>query len=825
MLAASPLTAQLSGRITDNLGQPLPFASVYFQGTSVGTTSNAEGYYQLEFDPKVQPDTSAVVFQYVGFETRVIPVSRSSGPQVLDVILEEEAIILSTVTVRPADEDPAYAIIREAIKKRRFYLELVPAYRCNVYIKGGLRILDAPTKILGQEIGDLGGILDTTTRKGILYLSESESQWNVQRPDKRKEIMISSKVSGNDNGFSFNSAADVDFNFYENTTNYGRPIVSPIAFNAMGFYKYTLVGTVFDETGRMIFKIRIEPKQAELPAYGGFIYITDGLYNIQGVDVYVTGASLNQPALDTLFLKQVHVEVQKPDIWRLFNQTISLNGNIMGFKFGGAFTSIYRDYDLNPSFPKGFFDNEYFRVEEGANEKGLAHFDTIRPLPLTLEESIDYRKKDSLRIIRESRPYLDSLDRELNKFSPMSLLVGYSYQRSFKRESFTFESPLSSLEFHTVHGWYGYLGLRYRKAFDEHRTKRLETGLKGMYGFSEKRPRVSGDFQFDFNRTHFSRIRLAGGLDVRQFNPDNPISPVLNSAYSLWAKRNYSKVFENIFARLDGRYELVNGVLLEAGLEYARRNPLSNTSNYALNKKIDREYTPNYPNTEDPNTPITFSSHDALLVDLNIRLRLKQQYITYPGIKFITESKWPDFLIGYKAGLSPGDARFHYLSLGLEKEAFALGVGGQTGFYLQAGFFPGTGNVFLMDYRHFNGNQTIFGNPLEYRRRFFLLPYYDYSTLKPHAQGHWEHQFLGALFDKVPGIRKLGLSEVISAKALWVEGKNLYWEAAFGIDQIGVGLFRLMRVDIAASFSGTEFNRWGVVVGLKLPSTMDSVSF
>ncbi|MBK6620664.1 MAG: carboxypeptidase-like regulatory domain-containing protein [Saprospirales bacterium] len=53
LLSWIPSYAQISGRVTDSSGQPLPFASIYIQGTSVGSTSNAEGYYKLE--PKVFP--------------------------------------------------------------------------------------------------------------------------------------------------------------------------------------------------------------------------------------------------------------------------------------------------------------------------------------------------------------------------------------------------------------------------------------------------------------------------------------------------------------------------------------------------------------------------------------------------------------------------------------------------------------------------------------------------------------------------------------------------------------------------------------------------
>ena len=204
-----------------------------------------------------------------------------------------------------------------------------------------------------------------------------------------------------------------------------------------------------------------------------------------------------------------------------------------------------------------------------------------------------------------------------------------------------------------------------------------------------------------------------------------------------------------------------------------------------------------------------------------MRLRIKQRYISYPGIKIPFESNWPDFWVNYRGALAPGDARFHYLGLALEKEALKMGVAGQSGFYLQTGRFLDDSQIYFMDYRHFLGNQTIFGNPARYRQSFFLLPYYDFSTTRPHAQAHWEHQFKGFLFDKIPLIRKLGLASVISAKALWIEAQAPYYEAAFGIDQLGIGLARFLRVDVAAAFRGDEFLDWGVVVGLNIPVNLN----
>ncbi len=47
-----PLTlfAQLKGRVTDTSGESLPFATIYVQGTTIGTTSNAKGEFSLDLE-------------------------------------------------------------------------------------------------------------------------------------------------------------------------------------------------------------------------------------------------------------------------------------------------------------------------------------------------------------------------------------------------------------------------------------------------------------------------------------------------------------------------------------------------------------------------------------------------------------------------------------------------------------------------------------------------------------------------------------------------------------------------------------------------------
>ena len=162
------LSAQLSGTVTDEKGDPLPFATVYLEGTSKGTTSNEEGKYELD----IAIGTYQISYRFVGYAQKTIEVSYQGRPIIRDVQLLPVATSLGEIVVVAGAEDPAYRIIREAIKKRKYFLTQLKAYSVNTYVKGNTKIANVPEKILGQEIGDLEGVLDSN-RQGIIYLSES----------------------------------------------------------------------------------------------------------------------------------------------------------------------------------------------------------------------------------------------------------------------------------------------------------------------------------------------------------------------------------------------------------------------------------------------------------------------------------------------------------------------------------------------------------------------------------------------------------------------------------------------------------------------------
>ena len=211
-LTSAIAQAQLVGKVTDTNNNPLPFVNIYLKDSYKGTTTNDNGNYKLTISETGQYQ---VIFQFLGYKTVTKTINATSLPHVLNVTLQEESVSLDEVVLNNG-EDPAYRIIRQTINNRRLNLEKNSAYTADFYSRGIWRVEDLPEKILGQEVGDFDGALDST-RTGIIYLSETISEIAYQKPDDFKEKIIASKVSGNDNGFSFNSAQDANFSFYENT--------------------------------------------------------------------------------------------------------------------------------------------------------------------------------------------------------------------------------------------------------------------------------------------------------------------------------------------------------------------------------------------------------------------------------------------------------------------------------------------------------------------------------------------------------------------------------------------------------------------------------
>jgi len=784
----SPLTCAfcqqvtLSGKITDGHSKPIAFASVYVKNTTSGTSANSDGDYTLQ----LKPGNYEVRYGAVGYKQENRAVQLTANKQV-NIVLQTESYQLTDVVISATGENPAYGIIRKVIKKRKQHLEEVKAYTCDVYIKGVQKLLAAPKKFMGIDIqkatSEAG--LDSN-RRGIIYLSESQSKYSFEQPDKVHEEMISSKVSGSNRAFSYNRASDMEINFYKNIQILGglsnRPVISPIANNALFYYKYKLLGKTV-ENGETIDKIRVIPKRSYDACFQGDIYILEDSWRIYSLNLFITRAQ-NINFVDTLRFSQQFFPVGKT-AWMPSSVKFEFVGGIFSFKFSGYFISVYKNYDIDPVFSKNEF-NEVLRVTNGVNKKDSVFWANERPVPLTEEEKTDYKNKAVLARKRESKPYLDSLDRVNNKFNAGAILSGYHYRDRYKHEYLNLDPLLTAVRFNTVQGFDINYGGSFSRQIDTLNNRYLVLGARAGYGFADKK--FTGSLYAILPVSSFT-LGFRAGSEVVDLNGDNPIPPLVNTFYSLFEKENYQKLYQKRYLSLSANKRITGGWLASANAEWADRTWLPNATSYSFFNPGNKAYTSNNPLLPNADVPL-FSENQSFRITLRTSYDFSDKYETFPAGRRYLPSPYPTIGLNYTEGIKGvlgSDVDYSLLSADVSKSGISAGVLGQSSFYVGAGKFLNDKSLYYPDYQQFAGNQVLF-----YKSgvsSFLLLNYYTFSTYKEYIEGHFEQNFSGFILNKIPLIRKLKLQEIFDANYLSTSSLKNYTELGFGVQYLN---FRLM---------------------------------
>ena len=839
------MAGSVNGSVTNEDGSPVPFVTVYVEGTTIGTTTNADGKYQLE----LKDGYHTVVFRYVGYKTEIRPLT-IEGKTTLDVTLKRIVFQLGEAQV-DGSEDPAYRIMRLARSRRKFYQKQVREYSCKVYVKGTNFIKNLPKRILGQSI-DVSGL--DSSRSGIIYLSESLSEFHYKAPNKTKERVIASKVSGNSQGFTWNNATSLNFNFYDRTYSLeglsDRDLVSPLSPSANLYYRYVYRG-FYVEDSIIVNKIELIPRVTGVPLFSGHIFMQENTWRIHGVDIYMTKES-GIEFVDTVKMKVDFIPLTE-DLWMKGNLSFDFAFNVKLFKVRGwgTFTSVFSDYSIREYLRDTTLIDRYAQVEEPteeaddafepegetatvgddatkfdfkswdrgpmlkveseANEKDEEFWEEIRSIPLTAMEQKDYVRKDSIEVIRESKVYKDSIDQKNNKFGLRNLLFGYTYQNSTKNYELSFQSPLRAVSYNTVEGYLIDYGIEFTKT-DRKVGKRLSISWKNRYGFYSKRYYSKGRVYYRFNRINRMSISADGGHYVQQFN-EGAIDDQFNAIYSALAEENYMKLFQHSFGKVNWGVEAFNGFRLNTSVYFGQRKPLENADNLGGTfVDYDRKYfSLNEPGNESTqfNDPV-FGENNSLILNIGFSYQPGQKYMERPNGKINLGSKWPLLRFNYEKGIGGfGQLDSDYDRLDLRiSDSHSFGMVGRFEWDVSGSWFANNNFVPFMDWQHFNTSRIhVAPSGLN---RFMALPYYAASTNSFSVQAHVEQHFNGFILNKIPLIKRLKWQVVAGIHYLYEPTYGNYWESTVGIENI----FRVLRVDFVAPFREREVQNFAFRVQL-----------
>lgn len=784
----------ITGTIYDKNGETVPFANVLIKGTQKGTASNFNGVFSITVR---EDEPQKIIVSSVGFKDYILDL-KNYYKDTITITLQSEDILLRNVEVNANAKDPAYGIIKNTIEKRKFHLKQIKSYEANIYLKSTVRFDKLPEKlpffIPKDEMPDSSDL-------GLIYLSESSSKVYYNAPNKMKEEMYASVVAGEKQGFSFNRTSDVLFNFYENNIELpnisDKLFQSPISSTALISYRYRYDGTIF-ENGKQIHKIYVYPRIKGDALFYGHIYINDSTWSIHSLNLMLT-KDANLKFYDTLNFKQSSINID--NIW--IPRSVNLSSKISIFGLGATFSSngIFSNYNLNKDFPRNFFSNEIFKIDENANKKDSIYWEDNRPISLTEEERQNYYEADSIEKVENSPEYKDSIRKLYNKNS-IGDMISDGYYYSFKSDSswiYT-NSLLNAIGFNTVEGWSGKLTTSYTKILPK--DKRYNLDLSTRYGFEIKDWGAKIDAFLILDNKKFESISFSGGKYIDKLNQSN-----FNMWYSLLDKRNYTKINQKTYAKITYRRELINGLYVKPSFEIASRKYLSNHSSISW-IKTNRDYTPNFPWI---NNSINPYNHDQITAEISARYVINQKYSLYPHSKWTEPSKLPVLSGKFKMGigLSDKETSYQFASASIQQK-LKLGRIGNLTYNATLGKFFNGDKIQFWDYKHFVGNQTLFVTPQS--DAFETLPYFSHSTNKEYAEVHVIHQFNGFIMNKLPLIRKLRWESFAGINSVMIPSKN-YHELYFGIENI----FKVLRVDFAGALGNGKFTpavRIGLEFGL-----------
>jgi hypothetical protein len=791
----------VKGYVFGEKGERLPFTTISIKENNTNLITNEMG----EFRFQIIPGRYVLHFMHIGYKTLSMPIEVSYQDTILNIKLSLNSYNLDEVKVRAGNEDPAYEIIRNAIKKRKQHQNEVLTFSCNSYLKGLIKTKNFPTSFMGQKINFEDG---DTSKKKIIFLSETIADLYFRKPNETKINVTATRVSGETNGFGLSTPSLISF--YENIISLPsifnpRGFVSPIADGALSFYNYQYLGA-FDENGILVNKIKVWPKRKWEPLFTGYIQIIENTWSIHSLNLMLSNESQLEFA-KTLTIKQQMVN--EGGFWMLQNQSIDLEASFLGFEVSGTFTSLFSNYKFNNDFSNNFFDNIIINYDSSSNTRSDQFWNEFRPLPLINDEILDYRKKDSLQRKKNNLEYLDSLDKIQNSVSLLGLIVnGETFIKRKKSVSIQLDPFLESFSYNTVEGWSVQISGNYERNLKGARSYSFRPVIR--YGNDNGHLNAFFIAKYNYGKKYLHSIGLSAGKKIFQYNNTNPVSRFVNTFSTLFEGKNYLKIYEAKFFQFNYHKELGAGLDLDIGFSFQDRNSLNNLNKINIwteNRQL-LNITPNFPaeimsENMKENTSSVFS--------LKLKYRPATKYIRFPDRIIRNYVNTPLYTFSYAMGLPNlfgSNSSFSKWSLSVSQE-LNFKIGGEFKYLFESGGFFNNRSIFIPDYNHFPGNLTR--KALPYVQSFQVAPFYSLSS-----NDRWfstlflEYSFNGMLTNKIPVIKRLNLRLITGSNIIFMPSKN-YAEYFVGLDNI----LKLFRIDYVWGINNDIKPINGIKIGIK----------
>ncbi len=859
MAVFSQNNCRIQGKISDEDGNPIPYANIYITELAVSSMANMEG----EFLMNVECGQYQLSIQSQDFYLKSITANAQSNSENLQIKLKPISYKISDSDLNSTTEDPAYNIIRKAIVMAQYYKEQIINYESDVYVRSFYVADNVPSLVkLFAEEENLAEIPTGDINETFLHYS-------YNKPNTREEKIIAKKTEDKDTTKS--TLAYIQLNFY---TLGGKDIINPFNRNSFKVYNFKYIG-YYIENNRKVHKIEIIPKRKGTDLMKGFVYLNDGLWNLNSINV-----SLQQQLVQVEY-KQYFSEIS-PSIWMPINHNVRVSVKGLGLQLQLQYlatlnntkvkTNPIIDSKIKKSLNNSINDEssdslstastsgiektisskaakkiQEIILQENLNNretfklvrlikkqrKELAKMDTTKSLEVNINYDIKYKDSafqisdslwKSLRKIplseKEVKVYkaIDSLNkieseasRYIKKQSVIKDLFIFNGSLTSKNKKHIFEPNGLLVDlwpyFNTVDGF-----APEKTIFDYTWTNRKDKYIQFSpivgYAVARKTFTARMEIESQYNKKKRGLINISGGRKTIGFNRTDPISDRLNTISTTFFTGNVKKLYQQDYILIDHQIDIINGLVFSLGGEYANRIALSNNSDFKLFDILNREYTPNTPENEEvANNPNLVKNNTAVTFRAKIEWTPKQYYTFKDNRKILLSSTYPTFGVGYRKGIkgvfnSQSDYDVIHFSV---QQSFPLYLLDKVNYYFEGGKFLASKSIYFADYQNFNTAPTfVIDNPKI--NGFRLLDYYAFNTKDYYVEGHFSIENDHILLKYLPLLNRTKLDEKL-------EFGYLYSDRNIHFSEVGISLtniFYLMDAGTFVSFKDNEFNSWAI---------------
>lgn len=849
LVSCVALGQELTGIITNNNGEVLPYASVYVEETQSGATTNSQGYFEIG----IPAGTYHVVFQYLGYETVRKTIDLGMQSVNINVVMKSHAVQLQDVEVRAGKEDPAYTIMRKAIAKAPFHLNELDRYTAQVYLKGSGRLLDVPFFVPRSKLEEFG--IDSNNA----FVSETVTNVEFLRPNTYKQHVISTRTSGGDGvpdpvGFIFAS-------FYEPEIG---GVVSPLSPKSFATYRFKYINS-FVDNDQTINKIAVIPRSKGDNVVEGYIYLIEGSWSIYQLNLvtYFEGFRIE--------IKSVFQPIENK-VWMPVSTNFYGEGSYLGFDLEFKYISNMQNYQIEINKDLDFevevvdekiekelakqlkeiekldaqmdtsqptadttkgpskketkmtrkqlakmlkeyekeqvveqpeqeyvAENYELVIDSMATKRDSAYWAGMRTVPLDTHEINGFKVLDSIAIAEKEKAKNDSV--KANSFSPFELFFGTTI---YKNDTSRLNAQIP-VDFNTVDGFKVGGMLTYTRNLKD--SNKWFSQIRGDYAIDRKVVMGKWLNHYTFGeRLHRKRIQLEAGSYSQQFNVKEPVSNPINALMSLLFVENYMKLYQNNY--IQGYYVHNTGpkFRFQVGAGVSQRSQLYNSTNFSVFTYHDRAYTANAPINQE--RAIDFLNHTAVNISGKVFFKPWQKIRVYNGRKQLIRHSSPTFWLGghftqndtYTNSVLASVGGQHHIKVKGERR---LKVNYEGGYFLSA---PST----FVDYKHFMGNESPFTktNPVDAYR---MLPYYYYSTSSGYVNTFVNYEFRRLALTQLMFMRLTGVKECLFANYLYNDYNQLHYvELGYGLNN----LFRIFKAEVVTNNLNDPFTNWALRIGI-----------